>query len=93
MTEQELKELHEHCHNNKVSIKKSKMVGCFYCLEIYPKEDIQEWTPRSGNAICPKCGVDSVLGQIHFDSVKELKKVLPQMYDVWFKVAVRLIHE
>jgi hypothetical protein len=51
------------------AILKSKICGCFYCLRIFPPNEINEWIeeredcPRGPGktAICPKCGIDSVL--------------------------------
>ncbi len=41
--------------------------GCFFCLSIFPPSEIREWVDEDDNevgmtAICPKCGIDSVLG-------------------------------
>jgi hypothetical protein len=34
--------------------------GCFFCVTIYKPKSIQEWTD-DGQAICPVCGIDSVM--------------------------------
>jgi hypothetical protein len=44
------------------AIKKSKTAGCFYCVEIFPASEIKEWVDDNLTPICPKCGIDSVLG-------------------------------
>jgi len=89
MTEANLQELHKHCRNNRKEIKQGAKAGCFYCLEIFPKEDVVEYTtPRKGggteDAICPKCGIDSVLSQSIFPTLNDLKKVLRPMQTEWF---------
>lgn len=42
------------------------MCGCFNCLEIFSPELINQWFDTQGNgdktALCPYCGIDSVLG-------------------------------
>ena len=89
MTEQELEELHKHCNGNRRAIKQGAKAGCFYCLEIFPKEDVDEFDDRD-TAICPKCGIDSVLSQSVFSSLGELKKALRPMQDRWFNTTTDL---
>lgn len=46
----------------------SPLCGCFYCLEKFTPDKIEEWVDpdeASGlgqTAICPYCGIDSVIG-------------------------------
>lgn len=35
--------------------------GCFYCLEVFSSTEIKDWTDSHMTAICPRCGVDSVV--------------------------------
>jgi hypothetical protein len=95
MTEQELQDLHKHCKDNRGEIKRGAKAGCFYCLEVFPKEDVQEYTtasPKRGtaDAICPKCGIDSVLSQSVFPSLADLKKSLRPMQEYWFKRKIEM---
>lgn len=90
MTEVELTEMHKNCTNNRASIKKGAKAGCFFCLEIFPKEDVREYTSQgrkavNESALCPRCGIDSVLSQSLFASVPELKKALREMQIHWFE--------
>lgn len=42
---------------------KNETCGCFHCLSIFNPNQISEWIPYSDNlAICPYCGIDSVIG-------------------------------
>jgi len=51
------------------TIKKSNICGCFNCFHIFSPNEINEWVnedpkcPRGAGktAICPNCGIDSVL--------------------------------
>lgn len=48
--------------------------GCYYCLSIFSPKEITEWcdTNASGiglTAICPRCGVDAVIGARASDHV------------------------
>lgn len=69
-------------HNNKI-VKKSKFCGCFYCFEIFPSEIAIIIRDYAGyTAWCPKCGIDSVLGDAsgYPITVEFLKK----MHAYWF---------
>ena len=61
---------------------KHNICGCFYCLQIFPSSQIKEYTDEGHSAICPKCSIDSVVG----DCQKELpsKKLFKKWYDESF---------
>ena len=42
----------------------SKKCGCYHCVSIFPPSEIKEWRGDGPHerALCPKCGVDSVIG-------------------------------
>lgn len=50
------------------TLKKDSVCGCFYCLRIFNPSEIEEWIiddnpiDKDGTAICPHCGIDSVIG-------------------------------
>lgn len=46
---------------NMSELNKSKVAGCYYCLSIYPASSIVETCDQGKTALCPKCGIDSVL--------------------------------
>jgi NAD-dependent SIR2 family protein deacetylase len=52
---------HRHCMRNREEIEKSSVCGCFYCLATFPAKEVDEWTDDQQTALCPKCGIDSVL--------------------------------
>lgn len=77
MTKKQLEALHKKSSLRRY-IEKSRYCGCFYCLRIYKPSAIKEWVGRKGNdAICPKCGIDSVLGdaacKINSETLKAMK--------------------
>ena len=82
MNEQDLKDIHELSHNNKELVGRSQLVGCFYCGEIFSTKDIEEWWDEGKTAVCPHCGIDSVLP----DTMKPTLTIelLHEMYDYWF---------
>jgi len=53
---------------NHSQILQSGVCGCYECLETFPPEEIKEWDEdhgkpkRENTAICPYCGLDSVIG-------------------------------
>ena len=73
------------------ALKKDKVCGCFYCLKIFSPEDIKEWLvakdegnlcDRYGTAICPYCGIDSVIGESSGYPIT--KEFLAKMKEYWF---------
>ncbi|MEK6832559.1 MAG: cytoplasmic protein [Nanoarchaeota archaeon] len=78
----EINFIHDCSSNNKESINKSKMCGCFYCLSWFKPELIMEWTDKGETAICPFCKVDSVLGERDEYMLNDL--LLENMKEYWF---------
>ncbi len=70
---------HKHSSNHHEELLKSDICGCFYCLEIYSPQEIQDWVDDDKCALCAKCGIDSVIGSasnypITKDFLKEMKR-------------------
>jgi hypothetical protein len=40
---------------------KVEFCGCYCCVQVYSPELIAEWEDEEQTAICPKCGIDSVI--------------------------------
>jgi hypothetical protein len=55
--------LRAHCHSlrNRTELEPSSLCGCFYCYANSPAE-IEGWIHEDDTALCPKCGIDSVIG-------------------------------
>lgn len=74
---------HEYCTNNKESLRVDSVCGCFYCLEIYSPTEIEEWIKDTkGTALCPYCGIDSVIGESSGYPIT--KEFLRKMQKHWF---------
>lgn len=66
------KEAHRIAATNRQIVLASNECGCFHCEAIFSPTAINEWTEETqGNyseapdpftALCPECGIDSVLG-------------------------------
>jgi hypothetical protein len=73
--------LHAMATRHRKDIEASSLVGCFYCLRIFPSSDIHEWTDSGETAICP-CGADAVLpGRL----VDLFPSLLLRMNRFWFR--------
>lgn len=55
---------HEFCAKHKNQIINDEKCGCFYCCKIFSPKEITFWLNEgSGTALCPYCGIDSVIGE------------------------------
>jgi len=64
----------------------SKVCGCFHCLETFQPDGIDRWIDeRHGvgvTALCPRCGIDSVIGSESGYPITQA--FLKKMHDHWF---------
>ena len=79
-------EAHRYSINHRSKILKDKNCGCFYCLQIFSPEDISEWIKDKidGTAICPRCGIESVIGESSGFPITE--EFLSKMKKYWFGI-------
>lgn len=83
MEENEIVKAHKFSANNKSDLLKDKKCGCFYCLEIFNPNEIKEWIDDiSGTAMCPYCGIDSVIGESSGFPITT--DFLKKMQEYWF---------
>jgi len=73
---------HMFCSNHKDKLTKDKKCGCFYCLEIFDPSEITDWLDVEDMALCPFCGIDSIIGESSGYPVT--KPFLKEMHDYWF---------
>ncbi len=72
---------------HRAAIEASSVCGCFYCAAIFLPGDIADWTDRTETqdrqtALCPRCGIDSVIGDASpFPVTPEF---LAEMKAAWF---------
>jgi hypothetical protein len=78
-------------HVHKLSIRHRHLIetaaqcGCFYCGAIFRPSEILDWvdgdSPETGvTALCPKCGIDSVLPSPPIDVTPEFLARMQQYY-------------
>jgi dihydrofolate reductase len=77
---------HQHSSRHRDKILQSDICGCFYCTRAFPPQEITKWIDRENGvfttALCPKCGIDSVIGsQSGFPITEEF---LEEMRRYWF---------
>ena len=63
MAQDRYTEAHVHCTRNRELLEKDSVCGCFHCLRIFDPAEIQKWIDNGQTAMCPHCGVDSVIGE------------------------------
>lgn len=61
---------HKHSSYHRKELSASKRCGCFYCLKIFSYNDIYDWTDNNDTALCPECGIDSVIGDASGHSIE-----------------------
>lgn len=82
MAEPDLESAHKVSIHNRQQIAQSEVCGCFHCLAVFAPSEIEEWVDNDDTALCPKCGIDSVLGSASGFPIE--KKFLRRMKVRWF---------
>ena len=73
---------HPHAARHRGALVKSEACGCFYCLEVFGPTEIVKWVDDDATALCPRCGIDAVLGsKSGFPITRDF---LSQMNAHWF---------
>ena len=73
---------HAHSIRHRSEIEASSTCGCFYCLKIFSPKEIREWIRDEDTALCPHCGIDSVLGSASGYEISV--PFTTQMHAAWF---------
>lgn len=78
---------HRHSIHHREEILSSQCCGCFYCCSIFSPTEIDRWTDEwekiGQTALCPHCGIDSVVGSESGYPIT--KEFLNQMKSYWFE--------
>lgn len=53
---------HQYSANNRKSLEKDEVCGCFHCCKTFSPKLIREWIDDGSTAICPFCGIDAIIG-------------------------------
>ena len=73
---------HKNSTHHRKEIESSTVCGCFHCLNTFSPFVIYEWVDKETTALCPKCGIDAVIGNSSGFPITE--EFLKQMKDFWF---------
>lgn len=85
MPETALKQAHKRSFRNAECLKASEQAGCFHCLSVYPAHEVREYVRETGEgrtAVCPRCGIDSVIGSAA--GYPLTREFLSAMEQYWF---------
>ena len=83
----DLEGAHRHSSNHRAEVLASPLCGCFYCRSVFSPTEIEEWVDRNQTgigqtALCPRCGIDSVIGSKA--GIPLTQEVLSRMQAYWF---------
>ncbi len=56
-----ISEASEYSIRNRDGLVEGSKAACYYCMQVYPSEEITEFTDAGDTALCPYCGIDAVL--------------------------------
>ena len=74
---------HTHTVRHRAELEASALAGCFYCCEVFSPSEIEDWVDNDGCALCPRCGIDSVIGDASGFPVTD-RNFLKEMNEFWF---------
>ncbi len=79
-----IRDAHRHSIHHRSEIEASEICGCFYCLAVFPNEEIVDWGQayEPDTATCPRCGIDSVIGSASGFPIE--REFLEAMKRYWF---------
>ena len=84
MTKKKLDGAAKASFKNKAQVAISDVCGCYYCIKTFQPEEVVEWTDNGTTAICPRCGIDAVLGSASGFSIDEA--TLKEIFEANFYV-------
>ena len=84
-----LEAAHKRSGPNRDEVLASDVCGCFYCLATFPPAEIDTWVNDESYATCPKCSIDSVIGNKSGYPVTD-PIFLQAMYNHWFERTVHV---
>lgn len=81
---------HKHSIHNEKELSTGISCGCFYCLAIFEPAKIKEWISdktvdnhEEKTALCPRCGIDAVIGIT--SNYPITTEFLRKMQKYWFR--------
>ena len=78
-----LQSAYRHSSRHRYEVAGSQLCGCFHCRSTFRPSDIVQWVEEGSCAVCPECGVDSVIGSASGLPVDD-PAFLDAMHRRWF---------
>jgi hypothetical protein len=78
-----IREAHRFSSGHREAIAASDLCGCFHCLATFEPSEIRRWLESEDAALCPRCGIDSVLPDTAGFPISP--EFLAQMQFHWFE--------
>jgi hypothetical protein len=75
-------EAYLHANKHRVELQSSTLCGCFFCFRVFGFADITKWIDADQTALCPRCGIDAVLGSSSGQMINDA--FLRRMHMHWF---------
>jgi len=75
---------HRHSSIHRDEVLASEVVLCLYCQQSFPPKQITEWIDNEQTALCPRCGIDSIIGSKSGFPVSDAAFVAA-MHAYWFQ--------
>ena len=73
---------HGHSANHRPEVMSSDTCGCFHCEKTFQPAEIIDWVDDGKTALCPRCGIDSVIGSA--SGFPLTQSFLSEMNRYWF---------
>ena len=74
---------HKNCSQHRTEVEHSERCGCFYCVQSFSPTEINEWIDEDRTAMCPRCGIDAVIGSASGFTLSN--EFLQRMHEYWFE--------
>lgn len=73
-----------HARKHRDEILSIEICGCFFCLEKFKSDEIKLLIDNQQCAMCPKCGIDSVIGSSYGYQITD--DFLFDIHNHWFQL-------
>ena len=88
MEQNKILEAHKYSFKQRNQISSGESIcGCFCCENIFYAKDIEIWVDNEQTAMCPHCGIDSVICESSGYTIDEA--FLKSMNEHWFSARKR----
>jgi hypothetical protein len=82
INEKRLQRIYQHSRLNRQFMVPGSACRCFHCLKEFRAEEVSGWTDGGKTALCPRCGIGSVLSNSADELTDDLIRQLQATYFV-----------